>query len=51
MQRYKLFKAENMEPISTIRISNPSVALVNIINNALKQKKDRMRQMREKIKK
>ena len=38
-----------MEPISTIRISNPSVALVNIINNALKQKKDRMRQMREKI--
>ncbi|GFH84688.1 hypothetical protein [Bacteroides acidifaciens] len=40
-----------MKTINTIRIQNPSEKLTAVIENAQQQKKERMKQLREKLKK
>lgn len=40
-----------MKTANTIRIENPSAVLVAFIENAHKQKRERMKQLREKFKK
>lgn len=40
-----------MKTINTIRIQNPSEILTVVIENAQQQKKERMKQLREKFKK
>ncbi len=39
-----------MEPTSIIRIPNPSATMVAILKNAHQQKRERMKQMRERLK-